>query len=729
VLRYVIKRILWLIPVIIAVSFIVYSLLELAPGTIVDAMINSNMTQADIDALRSEYNLDRSMFYRYALYMFNLIRGDLGVSDVTKMRVWDMYITRLPHTLVLSFAALVIGTVFAVPLGIFAAKRAGKLADNITTTFTLIGMSMPAFWVGLLLLLLFALQLQWLPAGDNRHGLRSLILPAVCSALILMATTTRQTRSSMLEVLNADFLRTARAKGVPEKAVIRRHALGNAWIPILTTLGTALSVQLAGAVVVESVFTWPGVGRMAAEAVLARDVTATLGCVIMTTILYVLVQLIVDLMYAFIDPRIKAQYTTKKRKKRAAIALAGRAGGDSYGTSAPDPVVPDSAEPDTGVTVMTADIDEGGSLLTGTDHIEDASEQDAPAPDIYAAAVKDEYVVATAVPAEVSSVISAAETEDGNEKASAAETKQASGLSGKETPDGGAPEFKSIMRQYKKRSQMGDIFYRIRKNKGAMVGLLIFGALLLLLIGSFFISWESITYGNARLRFTPPNMQFPFGTDDNGRNSLLRVIYGTRYSLVIGFGAVAIAAFFGVLLGSIAGYYGRLTEDIIMRVSDVIASIPGILLGMVIVTVLGHSLRNLIIAVGVTAIPVFIRITRASILTLRNQEFVEAARAIGLSNVRIIFTQVLTNGLSPVIVMVTASLGISIIIAASLSFLGFGVPVPHPEWGALISAGRDFARVAPWLMFFPGLFIMITVLAFNLLGDGLRDALDPKLKK
>jgi len=153
------------------------------------------------------------------------------------------------------------------------------------------------------------------------------------------------------------------------------------------------------------------------------------------------------------------------------------------------------------------------------------------------------------------------------------------------------------------------------------------------------------------------------------------------------------------------------------------------LLGMVIVTVLGQSIPNLIIAVGVPPIPVFIRITRASILSVRGNEFVESARAIGLSSPRIIFSQVLPNGLAPIIITFTTSIGIAVLVAAALSFLGFGVPVPHPEWGALVAGGRDFIRIAPWLTTFPGLFIMITVLAINLLGDGLRDALDPKLKK
>jgi len=286
-----------------------------------------------------------------------------------------------------------------------------------------------------------------------------------------------------------------------------------------------------------------------------------------------------------------------------------------------------------------------------------------------------------------------------------------------------------ITKKYKKRSRFAEIAHSIKRNKSAMTGLIIIILIFMVFLGSLFISFEAVTETSSANRFRSPDLEFPFGADNMGRNTFLRTIYGSRYSLVIGFGSAGIATVIGVILGCMAGYYGGIVDDVVMRASDILASIPGMLLGMVIVTVLGQSLRNLIIAVGVTAIPVFIRITRASILTVKSQEFVEAARAIGISNLRIIFTQVLPNGLSPIIVTFTASLGLSIIVAASLSFLGFGVPVPHPEWGALVSTGRNYIRNAPHLTTFPGLFIMVTVLAFNLLGDGLRDALDPKLKR
>jgi len=293
--------------------------MELAPGNVVDAMFSEDMTEEARQELIRRFNLDRPMVYRFGLYMLNLVQGNLGTFDTTGQDVWREFIARLPNTLILAFSALIIGTVISIPLGIIAARRAGTLVDNTVTLFSLMGMSMPLFWLGLLLLLIFSLHLRWFPSGTFDDGLRSLVLPAICSSFTLIANTARQTRSNMLEVLKADYLRTARAKGVPEKVVIRKHALGNAWIPIITAIGTSLSVQLAGAVVVEQVFAWPGIGRMAAEAVRSRDVTAATGVIIMTSILYVLVQLAVDLLYAVVDPRIKSQYVSaSKRKKRAA---------------------------------------------------------------------------------------------------------------------------------------------------------------------------------------------------------------------------------------------------------------------------------------------------------------------------------------------------------------------------------------------------------------------------
>jgi len=286
-----------------------------------------------------------------------------------------------------------------------------------------------------------------------------------------------------------------------------------------------------------------------------------------------------------------------------------------------------------------------------------------------------------------------------------------------------------VARKYGKTSQTREILHRLKKNRGAVVGLCIIAALILLMIGSFFIKYEHVTATDLSNRFQPPSLEHPFGTDDLGRDLFLRTMYGTRYSLAIGFGATLLAAIVGVFIGSVSGYYGGVVDDLIMRITDIISSIPAMLLGMVIVSILGGSVINVIIAIGICSVQYSIRITRASILAIRNSEYVEAAKVIGMSDLKIIFTQVLPNAFSPVIVTFSATIGIAILVSASLSFIGLGVSVPMPEWGALVSSGRNVIRTAPHVSIFPGVFIMITVLAFNILGDGLRDALDPKLKR
>jgi len=674
-LRYIIRRILLLIPVLIVVSFLVFLLMELAPGSALDIIASTmqGATMEDIAALEIQLGLDKPLIVRYGIYMLNLVQGNLGVSDLSGMSVWKTYIGRLPYTLALAFGGVIIGAAVAIPLGIRTANRAGKLGDNITTTFTAIGMSMPSFWLGILLIILFSNYLGVLPAGDARDGFKSFILPCICSGLTLMATCTRQTRSSMLEVLNADFLRTARAKGVPEKAVIRTHALGNAWIPIMTNIGTTLGISLAGSAVIESAFTWPGVGRMVVEAVQARDVKMATGAVIMTSIMYVVINLIVDLAYGLVDPRIFSQFAKKKGKVRT----------------------PSSQMHAAHPTAQTAPADE--PVLAAVE------------------APVEKKVIASSPPASHSYEGALDYVTRENKEIVLADLEE---------------DTAEIMAKYRKRSRMGEIFHHISQNKGAMAGLIIIVALFLTLIISFFaISYSDVTDSDIENRFSPPGWGSIFGYDNMGRNQFERVIYGTRYSLLIGFCGAAISAFVGIPLGSIAGYFGKTTEDVIMRASDVLASMPGLLLGMVIVTVLGRSIPNVIIAVGVPGIHIFVRITRASILTIKDKEFVEATRAIGVSQFRTLFSHVLPNGLAPIIVTFTTILGVQILVGASLSFLGFGVPAPHPEWGSLIASGRTYMRNAPWLTTYPGIFIMITVLAINLLGDGLRDALDPKLKK
>ena len=279
-----------------------------------------------------------------------------------------------------------------------------------------------------------------------------------------------------------------------------------------------------------------------------------------------------------------------------------------------------------------------------------------------------------------------------------------------------------------KNSQTREIISRFMKNKVAVAGffiilLLVFCALFPSLIAPY--SYETMSTGPS---FANPSAEHLFGTDEFGRDIFSRVIYGTRTSLAIGLLSVLIACVLGTILGCISGYYGNLTDNLIMRAVDILLAIPNLMLAISIVAALGRSQTNLILALGIGATGGFARVVRGQILTVKEQEYIEVARAIGASDFRIIFCHILPNCLAPIIVQISISVGSSILGAAGMSFIGLGIAPPNPEWGAMLSAGRSFFRDHWFVETFPGLAIMLAVFAFNLFGDGLRDALDPRLK-
>ena len=283
----------------------------------------------------------------------------------------------------------------------------------------------------------------------------------------------------------------------------------------------------------------------------------------------------------------------------------------------------------------------------------------------------------------------------------------------------------------KARSQAAEVWRQFRRNKGAVAGsAIVLVIVFIALFADVLLDYDTQVIGqNVADRLQWPNANHWFGTDELGRDIFCRILYGTRFSCSVGLVAVTIGLVIGVTLGAVAGYFGGAIEEIIMRSTDILSAVPNMLMAIVIVSVLGQSIWNLMFAVGITSVPQFVRITRAAVLTVRNQEYVEASKAIGLNNRKIIFRHILPNCLSPIIVQATLRVASAIISASSLSFLGLGVPAPDPEWGALLSGGRKYIRDYAYMTFFPGLAIMITVLALNLMGDGLRVALDPKLKK
>jgi len=275
-----------------------------------------------------------------------------------------------------------------------------------------------------------------------------------------------------------------------------------------------------------------------------------------------------------------------------------------------------------------------------------------------------------------------------------------------------------------------DVFLRFKRKKLAMLGFI----LLLLIFIVCIYGFVGLDYDNQvinqslRNKLQAPSFEHPFGTDGFGRDIMARVIYGSRYSLLIGFSATFSALFIGGLIGSVSGYFGGAPDNVLMRFMDILIAIPSALLAIAVVSALGPSLTNLIIAMSIADIPNYARIIRSSVLSIKENEFVEAAVAVGSGHARIIYTHILPNTIAPLIVQATLGVGYVIIVASGLSYLGLGIMPPAPEWGNMLSEGQQYIRYSPWLVLFPGLSIMLTVLALNLLGDGLRDSIDPKLK-
>jgi len=280
-----------------------------------------------------------------------------------------------------------------------------------------------------------------------------------------------------------------------------------------------------------------------------------------------------------------------------------------------------------------------------------------------------------------------------------------------------------------RRSQRAEVWRRLRKNKMAMIGLFIVLLIILTAVFADYIAPYSYRTQHLERRQEGPSADFWLGTDDLGRDIFSRIVYGSRVSLQVGFVAVSIAVMLGGTLGALAGYYGSHLDNWIMRFMDVILAIPSILLAIAIVSSFGGGLVNVMVAVGVSNIPIYARIVKASVISIKEQEYIEAARAVGAGDARIIFRHILPNSLAPIIVQGTLGVATAILSAAGLSFIGLGIEPPTPEWGAMLSAGRHIIRRAPHVTTFPGVAIMITIFALNLLGDGLRDALDPRLKQ
>jgi len=311
--RYIFQRLLLLIPLLLAISVLTFFLIHVAPGDPIATQFGMNLKQLEperIEAIREELGLNDPLPVQYLRYLANLLQGDLGRSLTTHAPVSEEILSRLPATIQLTVASMLVVLLVAVPLGILSAVNRGSLVDNLCMGGALLGVSMPSFWFGIMLMLLFSLKLGLLPTGGRGDGtlagaLKALIMPALTLGTGMMGLVARLTRSSMLEVLGQDYMRTAYAKGLIPRVVLIRHGLRNALIPVVTVVGVQFASLLGGAVITETIFAWPGIGRLAVTAISRRNYPVIMGTVLVFSVTFVLANLIVDILYTFIDPRIR----------------------------------------------------------------------------------------------------------------------------------------------------------------------------------------------------------------------------------------------------------------------------------------------------------------------------------------------------------------------------------------------------------------------------------------
>jgi peptide/nickel transport system permease protein/oligopeptide transport system permease protein len=304
VLTYVARRVLVAIPTIFGVATVIFLLVRLLPGDPARTIAGVLASPEDVDRIRTQFGLDQPLYVQYVTYIVHLLTGDLGISTRTGSPVREEILTRLPYTMELAAISTAISILLGVTLGVIAATRRGSPLDLLISAVAVFGLSMPVYWLGLMLIILFSIQLHVFPAAGAQDPL-GFVLPSITLAMFSLALVARQARSAMLEVLGQDYVRTARAKGAPMRTVLVKHALRNALLPVMTVIGLQFGALIGGAVLTETVFSWPGVGRLLVDSIFSRDYPVVQGVVLMLAFGFILVNLLVDLLYAYVDPRIR----------------------------------------------------------------------------------------------------------------------------------------------------------------------------------------------------------------------------------------------------------------------------------------------------------------------------------------------------------------------------------------------------------------------------------------
>jgi len=756
--QYVLRRLAFTIPVMLGVTLITFSLSNLM-GDPVAPYVTEKSTPEQIEELRKLHNLDKSLPVRYFTYINNLLHGEWGYSQTINQPVSDAIVMKFAATLELSLLAFAVAVLTALPLGIFSSVKHNRWEDHWIRLFALFGSAVPIFWFALILK--YFLAFQWgdatqLPLGyrydailwdledpiEQRTGLllvdallagswihfkdalMHMLLPATTLAYASMATTIRLMRGSMLDVLEQDYVRTARAKGLPEHKVVVNHAARNAMIPTVTLLGLAFGGLLNGSVLTETVWQWPGLGLWAITAMRNLDTAAILGYTLFAGMLYVLANLVVDVAYAWLDPRVE---------------LSGDVGLAEW-------VIAGMAILLVGVTWISVDLGLGlGKLLLyalllgalaglGWRLRRDRAD--------FLVQLREYLWVPLLAGGTVLAVVGI--------------------FRGYAT---GmvllfvlfllvrlALNWRDFVAEIPpRRAELWRMAHQLRRNPLALLGLFIALAILLVaLMAPFLAPLEPgqrdadrmVEHFEFNHDLQPPCYWsctgergeadgYILGSTSKGYDIWYGIIWGSRTSLDVALKVVISGTFIAVVLGVISGYYGGRVDEIMMRITDVFLAIPGLILALAIVAVTNNpSIEYLMYALIIVWWPGFTRIVRAQALTVRNLPYVEAARAAGASDFRIIFRHVLPNCLTPVVIAATMDMGSIVLVLAGLGYLGFGGGPDLAEWGKLVGYGQEHLLAGDWwAFFFPGLAIALWALAFYLLGDGLRDILDPRQRE
>ncbi|GAB7202005.1 hypothetical protein OS31_39780 [Dickeya oryzae] len=626
--RFLLSRFLQTIITLVVMSVLVFAGVYLV-GNPVDLLLGSNATPAERDAVIRAFGLDKTLWQQYLLFVTHALQGDLGNSFIFNQPALHLILQRIPATLELALVAFLLSLLVGIPLGVFAGLRPDSLAAKSVMTVSILGFSLPTFWIGMMMIMLFSVKLGWLPSSGRGEtvtvagvplslltldGWQHLLLPALNLALFKISLIIRLTRAGVRECLQQDYVRFARAKGLSESRILFVHVLKNTLIPLITVIGLELGSLIAFAVVTETIYAWPGMGKLIIDAIAVLDRPVILAYLMMTVVMFSVINLLVDVLYAVVDPRIRL----------------------------------------------------GGGAMN----------------------MLQQRSVHTPSTLPVS------------------------------------------------RSALSHVLSMLWQDRLARLGLFMLVLIVALALLAPWIAPQN-PYDLSQLMIMdnrlPPGssgmsgVTYWLGSDDQGRDLLSAILYGTRTSLIVGVSSALVALCIGMVAGLLSAWLGGKTDALLMRIVDIQLSFPPILIALILLAVLGQGVDKIILALVITQWAYYARTLRASALLENRRNYVDAARGMAFSTPRILFRHVLPNCLPPLIVVATMRIAYAIMLEATLSFLGIGLPITEPSLGLLIANGFDYLLSGDyWISLFPGVMLLLLIVAINLIGDALRDALNTR---